>query len=255
MFERLGKLIKGFLSLFISGLETANPKALLEAEVVALQEAVANYNKNLAKQAALVERLRAAIEKEKRELERMTAKATALYNAKQLEEAGRYALLVKNMKQSVADNEAQLKQADDMYKNLTKQRDVYVREAQKRIDNIKRKMSQAEIAESQAKLAEIATSTAFDMAGSGATLQRLEEKLDERVADAAGRARVAADSVQSGDWVMKAEEEKAMESAALAEFATAMGLAAPPVTASAEPAARELGPEEVQRDLGPAQSA
>lgn len=255
MFARLGKLIKGFLSLFISGLETANPKALLEAEVVSLQEAVATYNKNLAKQAALVERLRAAVEKEKRELDRATAKATALFNAKQMEEAGRLALQVKQHKQSIADNETQLKQADDLYKNLSKQRDVYVREAQSRIENIKRKMSQAEIAESQAKLAEIASATAFDMAGSGATLQRLEEKLDERVANAAGKARVAADSVQSGDWVMKADEEKAMEAQALAEFATSMGLAAPPLPTASEPAARELGPEETQRDLGPAQSA
>lgn len=254
MFARLGKLIKGFLSLFISGLETANPKALLEAEIVSLQEAVANYNKNLAKQAALVERLRSSIEKEKRELERNTAKATALLNAKQMEEAGRYAMMVKQQKQSVADLETQMKQADDMYRNLSKQRDVYVREAQKRIDNIKRKMSQAEVAESQAKLAEIASATAFDMAGSGATLQRLEEKLDERVANAAGKARVAADQAGTGDWVMKAEEEKALEAQALAEFATSMGLAAPAAPAAPDTSTRDLGPEETQRDLGPAQS-
>ena len=41
MFSRLGKLIKGFFSLFISNLETANPKALLEAEISSFQEAPA----------------------------------------------------------------------------------------------------------------------------------------------------------------------------------------------------------------------
>lgn len=248
MFERLSKLVKGFLSLFISGLETANPKALLEAEIQALHEAVGNYNKNLAKQASLVERLKTQVEREQREVDRTTAKATALYNAKQLEEAGRLALQLKNLKMTLADNQNQLKQADELYRNLSQQRDVYVREAQKRIENIKQKLSRAEIAEAQAQLAEIATATSFDLAGSGATLQRLEEKLDERVADAMGKARVASDQATTGDWAMKAEEEAALESQALAEFATAMGLAAAPAPAQAEAPPME-------RDLGPAQSA
>ena len=32
MFQRIANLFKGFLSLFISGLEKANPEALLEVE-------------------------------------------------------------------------------------------------------------------------------------------------------------------------------------------------------------------------------
>jgi phage shock protein A len=254
VFERLAKLVKGFLSLFISGLETANPKALLEAEVQQLQQAVANYNANLAKQAGLVERLKMQIERDRKELDRLTAKATALYNAKQFEEAGRLALTVKNLRQDLADNEAQHKQADELYRNLSSQRDVYVREAKKRIESIKQKMTRTEVAESQAKLAEVASAKAFDMAGSGATLQRLEEKLDERMAAAMGKARVASDQTKVGDWAAKAEEEKAMENQALAEFAAAMGLEPMPgVQAPAAPAERELGPS--QMDLGPAQTA
>ncbi|MBI3925752.1 MAG: PspA/IM30 family protein [Armatimonadetes bacterium] len=253
MFERIKKLIKGFLSMFISDLEAAHPRALLEAEITALHEAVANYNTNLAKQAALVERLRGQTEKTRKELDRYTARATAVYQAQQMEEAGRLALMVKTLKQDLTDQQTQLGQADELYKNLTRQRDVYVREAQKRIENIKQKMTKAEIAESQADLAEIATTTAFDLAGSGATLQRIEEKLDERVAQATGKARVAADQAGTGDWATKAEEESALEAQALAEFATAMGMA-PPVQAQAPaPAAPE--PQERERDLGPAQSA
>jgi len=233
VFQRLSKLIKGFLSLFISGLETANPKALLEAEVQALHEAVGNYNKNLARQAALVERLKMQVDREKKEVERTTAKATALFNAKQMDAAGRLALQLKAMKSGLADNEAQLKQAD---------------EAQKRIENIKQKLSRAEIAEAQAQLAEIATATSFDLAGSGATLERLEEKLDERVTEAMGKARVASDAATTGDWAIKAEEESALEQQALAEFATAMGLAAPPAPA-------EVQAPPMERELGPAQGA
>ena len=255
MFERLAKLIKGFIGLFVSGLEKANPRALLEAEINSLHEAVANYNTNLAKQAGLVERLRGQIQRQEKDLTMLTAKAKAMYAAKQFDEAGRLALQVKTIQGELAENQGQLKQADDLYVSLTKQRDVYVRDAQKRIETIKQKLTKAEIAEAQAQLAEIASATAFDLAGSGATLQRLEEGLDERVAVASGKARVAADQAKAGGWTMKAEEEKALEQAALAEFAVAMGLPAPPGVEPAAPAAeRDLGPAQTERELGPKQT-
>jgi phage shock protein A len=249
MFWRLKKLVTGFLSLFISGLERANPRALLEAEINALHAAVGNYNTNLAKQAGLVERLKGQIQREKKDLEMLTAKAKALYTAKQFDEAGRLALQIKNLQQEVAENDSQFKQADDLYVNLTRQRDVYIRDAQKRIDGIKMKLTKAEIAEAQAQLAEVASATAFDLAGSGATLQRVEESLDERVATATGKVRVAADQARSGEWAMKDEEQKVLEAQALAEFASAMSLEPPPGAVRAEAAPqpappRELGPRE-----------
>lgn len=245
MFDRLGKLIKGIFSRMLGNLESANPQALLQAEIDSFGEAIANYNKGLAKQAGLVERLKSSNEKDRRELEKLKARITALVNAGQTEEAGRLALQAKNLSTSVADNTAQYEQAELMYKNLTKQRDVYTRETQRRIDSIKQKMSQAEIAESQAKLAEIASATSFDLAGSGATLERLEGKLDERVSDAMGKARVASDSIAGGSWQVKAQEESAMEAAALQEFMGMSGITSPaatrPLTTAVE-APRELGP-------------
>ena len=108
-------------------------------------------------------------------------------------------------------------------------------------------MSKAELAEAQADLAEIATATAFDIAGSGDTLARLEENLDERVAQAAGKVRVAADHAAQGDWATKAAEEEALEAQALAEFASAMGMQTP------NPNATQFLPEDKLRDLGPSQ--
>jgi phage shock protein A len=224
MFARLGKLIKGFFSMFISGLETSNPKALLEAEINSFHEAVGTYNKSLAQQAALVEKLRVQITRQKTELDKLKGRIAALFQSGQKEEAARLALQAKNLSQSLGENEAQFKQTDDMYRTMTKQRDVYIRDAQRRIDVIKQKLSQADIAESQAKLAEIASTTSFDLAGTGATLERLEEKLDDRVAQAQGKARVAADSITGGSWQVKAEEEAALEAAALNEFVGMMGL-------------------------------
>ncbi len=50
IFRRIGALIKGFLSLFISGVEKQAPKALLENEIQSFNTARATFNENLAKQ-------------------------------------------------------------------------------------------------------------------------------------------------------------------------------------------------------------
>lgn len=252
MFDRIGKLIKGFFSLFISNLEKANPKALLEAEVQSFHQAIGTYNTNLAKQAGMIEKIREQLKRQQREADTLKARAAACYNAKQMEEAGRLALALKQINADIAENENQMNQADELYKNLVRQRDTFVRDAQRRIEAIKQKMSRVDMAESQARLAEIASATAYDMSGSGATLQRIEEGLDERYSLAAGKARVAADMAKTGEWSMKAEQQSALEQQALAEFASSMGLASPapamPVDsgsiAASAPPLRDLGPAE-----------
>lgn len=249
---RLAKVFKGFGALFIRKIEKENPRALLEAEIVAFNEAVADYNKNLAKQAGLVERLKNQVARQKKELEALKARITANYTAGNIELAGRLALQAKQLQAQLAENEVQLKDGEEMYANLTRQRNVYVREAQAKIGDIKQKLSQAEMAEAQAKLAEMATTTAFDMAGSGATLERIETDLDERIAEAKGKARVSLDSTANGEWTMKEGEEKALEQQALAEFAAAMGLGAPAgTTAAPVPPTRELGPVSDTPDTEP----
>ena len=57
MFQRLKTLVRGFLSLFISGLEKANPRALIEAEKENLRQQISRFNDNLANHAGFVERL------------------------------------------------------------------------------------------------------------------------------------------------------------------------------------------------------
>jgi hypothetical protein len=57
MFRRLANLLRGFLSLFISGLEKANPQALIEAEKENLRQQISRFNESLASHAAFVERL------------------------------------------------------------------------------------------------------------------------------------------------------------------------------------------------------
>jgi hypothetical protein len=44
MFARIGRLVRGFFSLFISGLEEANPEALMEAAKQEFRSKMTAYN-------------------------------------------------------------------------------------------------------------------------------------------------------------------------------------------------------------------
>jgi hypothetical protein len=63
MFGRIANLFKGFLSLFISGVERRNPEALLELEQENLRKQVGNFNQGLASHAGLSERLMSQVRK------------------------------------------------------------------------------------------------------------------------------------------------------------------------------------------------
>ena len=104
--------------------------------------------------------------------------------------------------------------------------------------------------EAQAELQEMATGMVTSIGGSGDTLNRVEEYLTERRDKAAGKARVAASSIDTGKVELLEAEQQALADAALTEFAAAYGLEAPPEpekvaegAAPAPPAAKEMGPE------------
>ncbi len=84
--------------------------------------------------------------------------------------------------------------------------------------------------------------------GSGDTLGRLSEMVEEDRQRAAGRARVARDSLDTGDILMKEAEQKALADQALADFAAKEGIAVDPV-APATPTT-----EQRQKTMGPAEN-
>ncbi len=54
MFKRIGNLIKGFIGLFVGGLEKRSPEALLDVEKENLRKQIAQFNQGLATHAGLV---------------------------------------------------------------------------------------------------------------------------------------------------------------------------------------------------------
>jgi hypothetical protein len=128
-------------------------------------------------------------------------------------------------------------------------RDVTVRDAQEKIEKLKRMMTETEMLEAQAELQEMATGMIGSIGGSGDTLNRVEEYLTERRDKAAGRARVAASTVDTSKVELLEAEQQALADAALGEFAAAYGIEMPAAEKAAEgaapaaPPAREMGPE------------
>jgi phage shock protein A len=249
MWRRISNLFRGFFSLFIAGLERENPRALIEAEKENLRAQIARFNDNLANHAGFCERLLRQV-KNLEGLERdLTAKAAANLKVGNRNAAGQYALQLKTVKEQLEENRKQLEAAEQTYKKLVQARDISVRDAQDKIEKLKRMMTETEMLEAQAELQEMATGMVTSIGGSGDTLNRVEEYLTERRDKAAGRARVAASTIDTTKVELMEAEEQALADAALGEFAAAYGIdmpgekAAAAESAPAAPPAREMGPE------------
>ena len=225
MFRRLGNLIRGFFGLFVGGLERRNPEALLDVEKENLRKQISNYNEGLAAHAGLCERLMTQIRKLEQEEREMRAKAAANLRAGNRDAAAQFALRLQTVQRELTENRTQLAQAETTYKELIKARDVSVRAAQTKIEQLKTSLDDLKIKKATAELTEMASGMITSIGGSGDTLDRLHKMVEEEREQAAGRARVARDSLNTTDFSIKEEEQKALADQALADFAAKEGLA------------------------------
>lgn len=224
MWRRITNLFRGFIGLFVSGLERQNPEALLEVEKENLRRQIANYNQGLAAHAGLCERLMTQVRKLEADERDFRAKATANLRAGNRDAAAQYALRLQTITRELEENRKQLEQADTTYKELIKARDVSVKAAQAKIQELKHSLDDLKIKKATAELTEMASGMISTIGGSGDTLDRLHEMVEEEREKAAGRARVAHDSLNTADIHVKEEEQKALADQALADFAAREGI-------------------------------
>jgi phage shock protein A len=244
MFRRLANMIRGFFGLFVTGLERRNPEALLELEKENLRKQISNYNEGLAAHAGLCERLMTQIRRLEQEERELRAKTAANLRAGNRESAGNYALRLQSVQRELAENRTQLAQAETTYKELIKARDVSVKAAHAKIQELKSSLDDLKIKKATAELTEMASGMITSIGGSGDTLDRLHKMVEEEREKAAGRARIARDTLNTTDFQEKEEEQKALAEQALADFAAKEGLAIEPAagtTASSEPV-KSMGP-------------
>jgi phage shock protein A len=240
MFSRIANLFKGFLSLFVSGIEKRNPEALLELEQENLRKQVGQYNQGLASHAGLSERLMSQVRKLESEQKDLRAKATAHVRAGNNSAAGQYALRLQSVEAQLTENRVQLEQAEATYKNLVKARDVAVQTARAKIESLKGAINDMRMKTAMAEIHEMSAGMISTIGGSGDTLNRLHEMVEEERTKAAGRARVAQDSIDMTQVNLKEAEMTALADQALADFAAREGISLTGTAASA-PAARSMG--------------
>lgn len=171
MLQRLLNLFRGFLSLFISGLEKQSPEALLEVEKENVRKQVAKYNQGLASHAGLCERIMTQVTKLEAEERELKAKAAANLKVGNRTIAGQYALRLQTVTRELEENRLQLRQAEETYKNLIKARDAAVSAAKMKIEGLRRSLDDLKIKRAMAELSEVASGMVTSIGGSGDTLE------------------------------------------------------------------------------------
>ncbi|HAD04339.1 MAG: hypothetical protein A2091_07210 [Desulfuromonadales bacterium GWD2_61_12] len=239
MWIRIANLFRGFLSLFVSGIERANPEALLELERENLREQVAKYNDGLASHAGLCERLMSQVRQLENEERDLRGKAAAHLRAGNRDAAGQYALRLQTVQRELEENRTQLEQAEITYRNLLKARDVAITAARAKIENLRSAINDLKMKQALAELTEMSAGMVTSIGSGGETLDRLTQMVGEERDKAAGRVRLARDTMDMSTVQVKEEEQQALADQALADFAAREGIALG--EAVAPPAEKSMG--------------
>jgi phage shock protein A len=246
MFRRIGNLFRGFLSLFISGLERQNPEALLEVEKENLRKQIAQYNQGLASHAGLCERLMTQVRKLETEQRDVRARTSANLKAGNRQIAGQTALRLQTVERELEENRRQLEQAENTYKELVRARDLAITSARNKISSLKTSIDDMRMKRALAEVTEMASGMVSSIGGAGDTLDRLHEMVEEEREKAAGRLRVARDGMDTTGIHMKEAEQQALADQALADFAAKEGIplepAAETTTSETPRPAKTMGP-------------
>ena len=248
LFARIGRLFKGFLSLFVSGVEEGNPEALMEAARQEFRDRMAQYNNALARLAGVAERLKNQIKGKTTKAQDLERRILANHRAGNLELAGSLARELQELKSDLTIDTQELKETEEAYQVNLRQAQVVQKEFEDKVRKMERQLSQVKIKEAQAEAAGALGNVAFKVGDLGDTMKRVEEVLDKRYEVSAGKARVAKDTVDVAALHEKEGERKALESQALADFLAAQGIAPPDQAGEAAPRAKEIGPVSPQAE-------
>jgi phage shock protein A len=244
MFFRIARLFRGFLGLFISGIEEANPEALMEAARQEFRDRMAQYNLALARMGGVAERLKSQVTLKATRAQELERRILANHRAGNLELAGALARELQELKADLTVDTQELQETEDAYQANLRQAKLAQREFEDKVRKLEKQLSQVKIKEAQAEASAALSSVAFKVGDLGDTMKTVDEILQKRYEVSAGKARLAKDMVDMETITEKENERKALEQVALAEFLASQGIqATPAATAQAPAAAKEIGPE------------
>jgi phage shock protein A len=243
VFARIARLFRGFVGLFISGIEESNPEALMEAARQEFRGKMTQYNLALAKMAGVAERLKSQVKLKATRAQELERRILANHRAGNLDLAGSLARELQELKADLTVDSDELKETEDAYQANLRQARVSQQEFEDKIRRLEKQLSQVKIKEAQAEAATALSSVAFKVGDLGDTMKTVEEVLHKRYEVSAGKARVAKDMVDLDTIQEKENERKALEQTALAEFLASQGVQTAPA-AEAQATVKEIGPKE-----------
>jgi phage shock protein A len=242
MFGRLGRLVRGFFSLFITGLEESNPEALMAAARDEFRGKMVQYNMALARMAGVGERLKGQVKMKAARATDLERRILANHSAGNMELAGSLARELQELKADLGTDTEELKETEEAYQANLRQAKIVQKEFEDKVRRLEKQLSQVQIKEAQAEAAGALGNAAFKVGDLGDTMKDVENILQKRYEVSAGKARVAKDMVDMEMVVEKENERKALEQNALAEFLAAQGIQATPTATSSTPGQKEMGP-------------
>ena len=242
MFARIGRLFRGFLGLFISGIEEQNPEALMEAARQEFRTKMTQYNLALAKMAGVAERLKAQVRQKATRAQELERRILANHRAGNLELAGSLARELQELKGDLTADTQELSETEEAYQANLRQAKLAQQEFEDKIRKVDKQLSMVKIKEAQAEAATALSGVGFKIGDLGDTMKTVEEILQKRYETSAGKARVAKDMVNMEQIEEKENERKALEQNALAEFLASQGIQTPAAASDAPVSAKEIGP-------------
>lgn len=242
MFGRIGRLVRGFFSLFITGLEERAPEALMAAARDEFRAKMAQYNTALARMAGVAERLKGQVKGKSLRANDLERRILANHAAGNVELAGSLARELQELKADLATDTAELQETEEAYQANLRQAKIVRQEFEDKVRRLEKQLSQVQIKEAQAEAAAALGNAAFKVGDLGDTMKDVEDILSKRYEVSAGKARVAKDLVDMTEVTEKENERKALEQHALAEFLASQGVQAAPAAESAPAAQKEIGP-------------
>ena len=180
MFARIGRLFRGFLGLFISGIEEANPEALMEAARSEFRQKMTQYNLALARMAGVAERLKGQVKVEGGA--RAGARAPHPREPPRRQHGARRharARAAGAQRPISAPTRAELKETEEAYDANLRQAKLAQREFEDKVRRVEKQLSQVKIKEAQAEAAAALSNVAFKVGDLGDTMKTVEDILRE----------------------------------------------------------------------------
>jgi phage shock protein A len=202
----------------VSEIEVDNAEALLDLEREQLHKKLAQYDRGLAGHAAVCERLRGERSRLERERKQLEPRVQASLAAGDRNGAAQKALRLEQLTQTQEVTEQQLHEAESMYRELLHAREVALRGARDRLEQLRSSIGAMRAQQALAELSELSAGMHGSLGMSELDVERLRLKVEDRRHAASARVRVARDVRDASELDSREAEQQGLAEAALLAY-------------------------------------